>query len=59
MIWYIKRIIRGITVAAATITIIFIIKAVWEAFVAALPLILLFLFPYIIVNIIEWAWEDD
>lgn len=59
MIWYIKLMIRGITVVAATITIILVIKAVWKAFVAALPLILLFLSPFIIARILEWAWEDD
>ena len=57
--WVIKRIIRIISVAAATTTIIFIIKLSWTYIINFLLFMLFISIPVIIVKIIGWAWEDD
>lgn len=57
--WVIKRIIRIISVAAATTTIIFIIKLSWTYIINFLLFMLLVSIPAIITKLIGWAWEDD
>lgn len=57
--WVIKRIIRIISVAAATTTIIFIIKLSWTFIINILLIMLLMSIPVIIAKLIGWAWEDD